>query len=150
LETGETAESRGAKQQLYNPFESNNAVAKAEPTEVTQLLVFWSSGDRAALDKVVPLIYRELRKVAGAYLRRERPDHTLQPTALVHEVYLRLVNQTQIDCQTRAHFLGIAANLMRQILVNYSDRHRAAKRGGGIKVQLEPAPPSSFNRRRSI
>jgi RNA polymerase sigma-70 factor, ECF subfamily len=87
----------------------------------------------------VPLVYRELRRLAAAYLRRERREHTLQPTALVHEAYLRLSDQTRVDCRTRAQFFGIAANLMRQILVNHARRHRAAKRDGGIRVTLDEA-----------
>ena len=110
---------------------------KAQAGEVTKLLEAWSGGDRHALDRLVPLLYRELRRMAGDYLRRERPDHTLQPTALVHEAYLRLVRQTQIHSTTRAQFFAIAANLMRQILVNHAERHKAGKRGGGNKVTLE-------------
>lgn len=84
----------------------------------------------------MPLVYRELRRVAAGQLRRERSGHTLQSTALVHETYLRLVDQSRLDCRTRAQFFGIAANLMRQILVNYAERRRAAKRGGGRQVTL--------------
>jgi RNA polymerase sigma factor (TIGR02999 family) len=83
---------------------------------VTQLLLDWSNGHQEARDELIPLVYDELRRVASHYLRRERPDHTLQPTALVHEAYLRLVDQTKVRWQSRAHFFGIAANLMRQIL----------------------------------
>ena len=107
--------------------------------EVTGLLVSWSRGDQSALDQLLPVLYRELRRLAAGYLRRERRDHTLEPTALVHEAYLRLVGQTKVDCRSRAHFFGIAANLMRQILVNHAERHRAAKRGGGNRVALEDA-----------
>jgi RNA polymerase sigma factor (TIGR02999 family) len=85
----------------------------------------------------LPLVYRELRGLAAAYIRRERKDHTLQATALVHEAYLRLVDQTQVASPSRAQFFAIAANLMRQILVNHAKQHRAAKRGGGNKVELE-------------
>jgi RNA polymerase sigma factor (TIGR02999 family) len=85
----------------------------------------------------VPYVYRELRGLAAAYIRRERPDHTLQATALVHEAYLRLVDQTQVQSPSRAQFFAIAANLMRQILVNHAKHHRAAKRGGGNKVELD-------------
>lgn len=100
------------------------------PEEITQLLISWSHGDQAALSKLMPLVYDELHRLAHRYMRRERPGHTLQTTALVNEVYLRLVDQTKVQWQNRAHFFGIAANLMRQILVNYALRHRAAKRGG--------------------
>jgi RNA polymerase sigma factor (TIGR02999 family) len=114
-------------------------VGKGGPGEVTRLLLSWSSGDRTALDQLVPIVYGELRRLAAAYLKRERPDHTLQPTALVHEAYVRLVDQTRVESRTRAQFFGIAANLMRQILVNHAERHRAAKRGGGKKVALDEA-----------
>jgi RNA polymerase sigma factor (TIGR02999 family) len=114
-------------------------VGKSEPGEVTRLLLSWSGGQRSALDELVPLVYRELRRTAAGYLRRERRDHTLQTTALVHEAYLRLVDQTVADCHTRTQFFAIAANLMRQILVDHAKRHRAAKRGGGNKVALEEA-----------
>jgi RNA polymerase sigma factor (TIGR02999 family) len=109
----------------------------SESGEVTRLLISWSGGDQSALDQLVPAVYRELRRLAAAYLRRERRDHTLQPTALVHEAYLRLVDQKSVECRSRAYFFGIAANLMRQILVNHAERHKAAKRGGGNKVPLE-------------
>jgi RNA polymerase sigma factor (TIGR02999 family) len=114
-------------------------MSDAQPGDVTRLLQHWSCGDKEALNELVPLVYRELRRLAAAYLRRERRDHTLQPTALVHEAYLRLVDQARVDCHTRAQFFGIAANLMRQILVNHAKRHRAAKRGGGNRVTLEEA-----------
>jgi RNA polymerase sigma factor (TIGR02999 family) len=91
------------------------------------------------LDELMPLVYGELRRLAAAYLRRERRDHTLQPTALVHEAYMRLVDQSIADCHSRAQFCGIAANLMRQILVNHAERHQAAKRGGGTKVTFQEA-----------
>ena len=109
----------------------------ASPGDVTQLLHSWSGGDKQALDQLVPLVYRELRSLAAGYIRRERRDHTLQPTALVHEAFLRLVDQSQVQSPSRAQFFGIAANLMRQILVNHAKQHRAAKRGGGNKVELE-------------
>jgi RNA polymerase sigma factor (TIGR02999 family) len=114
-------------------------MSQAEPTDVTRLLLSWSGGDKNALNEIVPLVYRELRRLAAAYLRRERHDHTLQPTALVHEAYLRLVDQDRVDCHTRAQFFGIAANLMRQILVNHAKRRQAAKRGGGNRVSLDEA-----------
>ena len=114
-------------------------MSQAEPRDVTRLLLSWSGGDKNALNELLPLVYRELRRLAAAYLRRERHDHTLQPTALVHEAYLRLVDQDRIDCHTRAQFFGIAANLMRQILVNHAKRRQAAKRGGGNRVSLDEA-----------
>jgi RNA polymerase sigma factor (TIGR02999 family) len=102
------------------------------PEQVTSLLLLWRAGDKAALDKLMPLVYDELRRLANAYLRRERPDHTLQSTALVHEAYSRLVGQNLPEWQNRAHFFGVAAQLMRQILVDYARNHRAAKRGGSV------------------
>ena len=90
--------------------------------DVTALLKDWSGGDRQALERLVPLVYDELRKLAASYLRVERPDHTLQPTALVHEAYLRLMDQRSVDWANRAHFFGIAAQMMRSILVDHARR----------------------------
>ena len=104
----------------------------SSPThEVTRLLVAWSNGDRAALDRLMPLVYEELRRLARHYMSRERPGHTLQSTALVNEAYLRLVEQEGMRWENRAHFFGIAARLMRQILVEHARSRQAAKRGGG-------------------
>lgn len=97
---------------------------------VTQLLVRGSHGDKAALDELFPLVYAELRELAGRYLRREGAGHTLQPTALVHEAYLRLVDQRSVDWRNRAQFFGVAAEMMRRILVNHAQARHAAKRGG--------------------
>ena len=102
--------------------------------QVTLLLREWKAGDQSALEKVTPLIYTELHRLANSYLRRERPDHTLQPTALVNEAYLRLVDQRTPDWQNRAHFFGVAAQLMRQVLVDYARSHRSEKRGAGAKI----------------
>jgi RNA polymerase sigma factor (TIGR02999 family) len=110
-----------------------------EAGDITRLLQAWSAGDKQALDDLLPLLYRELRSLAASYIRRERKDHTLQATALVHEAYLRMVDQTQVQSQSRTQFFAIAANLMRQILVHHARRHRAVKRGGGNKVQLNDA-----------
>ena len=96
-----------------------------------------NTGEEGAQTEITPVLYRELRRVASSYLRRERPDHTLEPTALVHEAYLRLIAQTGVESRTRSQFLAIAANLMRQILVNHARDRRAAKRGGGLTVALE-------------
>lgn len=109
------------------------------PQEVTRLLVSWSSGNKPALDQLVPLVYKELRRLASAYLRRERSGHTLHTTDLVHEAYLRLIDQTQIESHNRAHFFAIASNLMRQVLVDHAVRRGAAKRGGANRVTLEDA-----------
>jgi RNA polymerase sigma-70 factor (ECF subfamily) len=107
--------------------------------QVTQLLIDWSKGDQAALDKLTPFVYDELHRLARHYMRRERPGHTLQTSALVNEAYLRLVDQS-VPWQNRAHFFGIAARLMRQILVDHARAHKYAKRGGGAqKVSLDQA-----------
>jgi RNA polymerase sigma-70 factor (ECF subfamily) len=107
---------------------------------VTQLLEHWSHGDDAALAELTPLIYEELRRLAHHHMGGERPDHTLQTTALVNEAYLRLADQTNPSWQNRAHFFAVAARAMRQILVNYAQSYRAQKRGGGaIKVELDEA-----------
>src|SRR5579872_2454353 len=99
--------------------------------EVTQHLLDYESGDKSALDKLTPVVYSELRRLAGAYLSRQSPDQTLQPTALVHEAYLRLAEQSRLGWRNRAHFFGIAAQCMRQILVDHARSRHAAKRGGG-------------------
>jgi RNA polymerase sigma factor (TIGR02999 family) len=107
----------------------------ADPShEVTRLLHDWQAGDLAALEKLTPLVYDELRRLAAHYLRGERAGHTLQGTALVHEAFIRLVGQSGLELQSRAHFFGIAARLMRQILVDHARRQGAAKRGGGMHV----------------
>lgn len=102
----------------------------SSPNEVTQLLLDWSEGDKAALDKLMPLVYDELRKLARSYLARERPGHTLQTTALVNEAYLRLVDQRSVQWQNRAHFFGIASQMMRRILVDHARSRQYKKRGG--------------------
>ena len=108
--------------------------------EVTALLRDWSGGDRDALERLMPLVYQELRRLAASYLRVERPDHTLQPTALVHEAYLRLVDQRGVSWQNRAHFFGIAAQMMRRILVDHARRRQAAKRDAtALRVQAMSA-----------
>jgi RNA polymerase sigma factor (TIGR02999 family) len=103
---------------------------------ITQLLVRWNAGDESALDKLMPLVESELKQLAGNYLRRERPGHTLQPTALVNEAYLRLVDQRDAKWQNRAHFYGIAAKLMRRILVDHARVKFAEKRGGAAQQRL--------------
>jgi RNA polymerase sigma factor (TIGR02999 family) len=104
----------------------------APSRNVTALLGDWCCGDPSALNQLLPLIYAELRRIAARQLRNERAGHTLQPTALVHEVYLRLVDQRQVDWQNRAHFFGVAAQVMRRILVDHARRHGAHKRGHGV------------------
>jgi RNA polymerase sigma factor (TIGR02999 family) len=109
----------------------------SESTSATTLLHAWREGDRSALDRLVPLVYAELRRMAGAYIRNERSAQTLEPTALVHEAYLRLVGTSDPDFTNRAHFLAIAARVMRQILVGRARARNADKRNAGLRVPLE-------------
>ena len=106
---------------------------------VSQLLVRWRAGDQEALAALVPLVYKELRDIARYHLQRERPGHTLQSAALVHEAYLRLLDQRPFETENRAHFLAVASRLMRQILVDYARSHGAAKRGADLRVELDAA-----------
>lgn len=110
------------------------------PQNVTQLLISWGNGNKEALDKLLPLVYDELRRQAARYLRRERAGHTLQTTALIHEAYLRLVDQKNVHWQNRAHFFGLAAQLMRRILVDHARTKKREKRGGSaVRVSLTGA-----------
>jgi RNA polymerase sigma-70 factor, ECF subfamily len=118
-------------------------VSTSATEEVTRLLRRWGGGDPAALDQLTPVLYRELRRVAAGHLRRERPGHTLQPTALVHETYLRLIGSDQPEWSDRAHFFAIAARHMRQILVDHARRRNARKRGGGQAVTLDEGLPAT-------
>src|SRR5262249_31051314 len=112
----------------------------SSPKEVTQLLIDWGKGDQAALDKLLPLVDAELRRLADRYMRRESPGHTLQTSALVNEAYLRLIEQKSVHWQNRAHLFGIAAQVMRRILVDHARSHKYAKRGGGAqKAPLDEA-----------
>ena len=104
------------------------------PKEVTRLLVDWGNGDQAALDELIPLVYDELRRLAGRYMRRESQGHTLQTSALVNEAYLRLIDQKSVQWQNRAHFFGVAAQLMRRILVDHARSRSRVKRGGGAQM----------------
>ena len=107
---------------------------------MTQLLVDWGNGDNRALEKLTPLVYQELKRLAARYLRRERSDHTLQSTALVHEAWLRLIDQRQVHWQNRAQFFGVAAEMIRRILIDHARGRQAAKRGdGAIKLTLDEA-----------
>ena len=115
----------------FRPLAGDNNMTQTH--DVTQLLLDWSNGDRAALDKLMPLIDEELRRLAHRYMNRERAGHTLQTTALVNEAFLRLVNRKNLQWQNRAHFFGIAAHLMRTILVDHARAHASAKRGGGAR-----------------
>ena len=109
-------------------------MAVPSPKEVTRLLIDWGNGDQAALDELIPLVYDELRRLARRYMRRESQDHTLQTSALVNEAYLRLVDQRSVQWQNRAHFFGVAAQMMRRILVDHARSRLRAKRGGGAQM----------------
>jgi RNA polymerase sigma factor (TIGR02999 family) len=112
-----------------------------EQRDATGLLLAWSQGDAGALDRLVPLVHQELHGLAVRYMRRERSDHTLQPTALVNEAYLRLVDVTRVQWQDRAHFLAVAAQTMRRILVDFARQRGRQKRGGGVvQVSLDDVP----------
>ena len=115
-------------------------MASGPAPDVTQLLINWSRGDQAALEQLMPLVYGELRRLAAAYLRRERSNHTLQSTALVNEAFLRMVQQHEVQWRNRAHFYGIAAQMIRRILVDYARSQHAEKRGAGaVKLELDEA-----------
>lgn len=116
-----------------------DSVAQNPSQSVGELLAKWQTGDQEALQALVPLVYQDLRDMAHGYLKRERPGHTLQTTALVHEAYLRLVGRRPFAAENRAHFVAVAARLMRQILVDYARNHGAAKRGADRKVELDTA-----------
>jgi RNA polymerase sigma factor (TIGR02999 family) len=114
-------------------------VPESSPQPVSALLSKWRAGDPEALQALIPLVYQELRRIARHHLQQERPDHTLQSTALVHEAYLRLMKQGPAEVANRTHFLAVASQLMRQILVDHARGRRAAKRGGGFKLELNDA-----------
>jgi RNA polymerase sigma factor (TIGR02999 family) len=110
------------------------------PHRLTELLIAWGNGNQAALEQLFPMVYEELSRLAHRYMRRERPGHSLQTTAVVHEAYLRLIDQKQVHWQNRAHFFAIAAQMMRRILITHAQSHAYAKRGGGmLKVSLDEA-----------
>ena len=113
--------------------------------QVTRLLRAWSRGSKEALDDLMPLVYEELKKMARNYLRSERPDHTLQPTALIHELYVRLVGQNLPDWESRAQFFGVSARLMRQILVDHARRRKAVRRGGNFASRIMLDVASAFS-----
>jgi RNA polymerase sigma factor (TIGR02999 family) len=119
----------------------SKGVQVSEPPSqpVSALLMKWRAGDQEALQALIPLVYQELRRIAQHHLQQERPDHTLQSTALVHEAYLRLMKQRPAEIANRAHFLAVASRLMRQILVDHARGRRAAKRGGGFKLEINDA-----------
>ena len=110
--------------------------------DITELLRSWKEGDETALEKLTPLVYRELHRQASRYMRREQADHTLQATALVNEAYVRLIDWHNVQWQNRAHFFGVVAQLMRRVLVDYARSRRYDKRGGGVRpLNLDEAPP---------
>ncbi len=114
--------------------------------EVTRLLQAMNAGDRAAGEQLLPLVYRELHRIASAYMRRERADHTLQATALIHEAYLRLAGE-EIDWENRGHFIGLAAHVMRRVLVDYARQHQAERRAGGLqRVEMDDNLPIALER----
>ena len=113
--------------------------------DITALLKDWSGGDREALERLMPVVYAELRRLAAAHLRAERPDHTLQPTALVHEAYLRLQGQRSVEWANRSHFFGIAARIMRRILVDHARKRRALKRDAAA-LRLTTGEPGAADR----
>lgn len=119
---------------------------QVQPKQITELLVKWKEGDQQAVHALLPLVYEELRRLAHQYLRKERPGHTLQSTALVHEAYLRLEKQGEVKFENRAHFMAICAQLMRQILVEYARRRGATKRDGGYKLSLDDVVVSAKGR----
>ena len=117
------------------------------PAEITDLLVDWGNGNKAALDRLIPLVERELRRLAHSYMRRENQDHILQTTALVNEAYIRLIDQKHTEWKSRAHFFAIAAMIMRRILLNYARDRRRHKRGGdAVQVSLSEITVMSDNR----
>src|SRR5262244_2410378 len=108
------------------------------PNEITERLIAWGAGDRSALDQLLPIVYQDLRRMAGNYLRQENPGHTLQPTALVHEAWLRLIDQTRVNWRNRAQFFGVAAQMMRRILVDHAKTKHREKRGGdAVRLSLD-------------
>ncbi len=123
----------------------------SQPHEITQLLAEWSEGNQAALDKLYPLVYNELRRLAHGYLRRERKGHTLQTTALINEAYLRLVDQKHVHWANRSHFFAISAQIMRRILIDHARRYDYAKRGGGAqRISLDEAAVVAKERAREL
>jgi RNA polymerase sigma factor (TIGR02999 family) len=136
----------GARNKLADGLRYHcHGTLESEP--ITQLLQEVAAGDQEALNRLIPLVYVELKRLAGGFLRGERPGHTLQPTALVHEAYAKLLRQDQRSYKNRAHFLSVAASLMRQILIDHARAHRAAKRGSGnAKVSLEEACACAVDR----
>jgi RNA polymerase sigma-70 factor (ECF subfamily) len=123
----------------------------AASNEVTQLLIAWNDGDQSALERLIPLVHAELRRIARRYMRNERPGHTLQTSALINEAYVRLIDAQQVRWQNRAHFFGVAAQLMRQVLVDFARSRSYKKRGGGaLQVSLSEAMVITKERREDL
>jgi RNA polymerase sigma factor (TIGR02999 family) len=117
------------------------------PNEITERLIAWGAGDRSAFDQLLPIVYQELRRMAGNYLRQENPGHTLQPTALVHEAWLRLIDQAWVDWRNRAQFFGVAAQMMRRILVDHAKaKHREKRGGNAARLSLDDVINLSWER----
>src|SRR5215204_323517 len=115
-------------------------MSENSPPEITQLLIGWGDGDEQALEKLMPIVYMELRRMAGNFMRRQGPDHTLQATALVNEAYMRLIDSSRVNWQNRTHFFAICAQLMRRILVDFARKKNSLKRGGEVqKIELDEA-----------
>lgn len=133
---------------MTTPSQPGGTPSSPAPAGVTELLLAWGGGDRGALDSLLPLVYEELRRQAARALRREGPEHTLQATALVHEAYFRLVEQDRVQWKNRAQFFGVAAQLIRRILIDHARARHAAKRDGGVRMTLghvdeQPDGPSA-------
>ena len=129
------------------PEAFRTAPMSALPNEVTRLLIDWSEGDKTALDQLIPLVEAELRRLARQYMARENPGHTLQTSALINEAYIRLIDQQDVPWQNRSHFFGVAAQVMRHILIDHARSYTYAKRGGGArKISLDDAPDMTNQR----
>ena len=132
-------------------MDKSRHVGAVPPEELTVLLAEWRAGNQAAFDRLLPIVYEELRRLASSHMRAERPDHLLQTTALVHEAYLRLVDQPQTSYETRSHFFAVAAQVMRHVLVDYARARRRAKRGGGVPpIPLEEVAVISEERAEEV
>ena len=132
-------------------MDESRHVGAVPPEELTVLLAQWRAGNQTAFDRLLPIVYDELRRLASSHMRAERPDHLLQTTALVHEAYLRLVDQPQASYETRSHFFAVAAQVMRHVLVDYARARRRAKRGGGVPpIPLEEVAVISEERAEEV
>jgi RNA polymerase sigma-70 factor, ECF subfamily len=132
-------------------MDKSRHVGAVPPEELTVLLAEWRAGNQAAFDRLLPIVYEELRRLASSHMRAERPDHLLQTTALVHEAYLRLVDQPQASYETRSHFFAVAAQVMRHVLVDYARARRRGKRGGGVPpIPLEEVAVISEERAEEV